>query len=135
MSRHHTQWAGQFSVAGELSKRGYEVALTMGNHPNKDMMVVSPGGQHFAVDVKALSKKNYWQLASRPRHGVYYIFAHVPLNGSNDYFVLSGQDADNEYQAAIRAQRARGATVNRKRIGIPWQSAVPYGGCWHALPR
>ena len=32
-SAHQTQWAAQFAVASELCKRGYEVALTMGNHP------------------------------------------------------------------------------------------------------
>jgi hypothetical protein len=41
-SHHQTQWAAQFGVAHELCKLGYQVALTMGNHPSVDMMVLSP---------------------------------------------------------------------------------------------
>jgi hypothetical protein len=36
----------------ELCKRNYQVALTMGNHPMVDIMVISPGGIQFSVDVK-----------------------------------------------------------------------------------
>jgi hypothetical protein len=41
-SSHQTRWAAQFAVASELCKRGYEVALTVGNHPLIDLMVISP---------------------------------------------------------------------------------------------
>jgi hypothetical protein len=40
-SNHTTQWAAQFAMASELCKREYQVALTMGNHPAVDLMVVS----------------------------------------------------------------------------------------------
>jgi hypothetical protein len=55
---HRTQWAAQFAVASELCKRGYEVAFTMGNHPMKDLMVISPTNVSFVVDVKGLYKRN-----------------------------------------------------------------------------
>jgi hypothetical protein len=62
-SRHQTQWAAQFAVASELCKRGYQVALTMGNHPVVDLMVVSPKGVQFLVDVKGLHRgPNLWQV-------------------------------------------------------------------------
>jgi hypothetical protein len=50
---HHTQWAAQFFVAGELCKRGYDVSFTMGNRtPIADLMVVSPIKKAtFLVDV------------------------------------------------------------------------------------
>lgn len=46
MSRRcQTQWAAQFSVAGELCKRGYQVTFKMGNTaPVADLMVISPKG-------------------------------------------------------------------------------------------
>src|ERR1700683_1792340 len=59
-SAHRTQWAAQFGVASELCKRGYQVALTMGNHPVVDLMVVSPKGKQFSIDVKGLYKRNFW---------------------------------------------------------------------------
>jgi hypothetical protein len=46
-SAQQTQWAAQFAAASELCKRGYEVALTMGNHPVIDPMAVSPNGRSF----------------------------------------------------------------------------------------
>ena len=49
-SAHRTQWAAQFAVASELSKRGYQVALTMGIHPVIDLMVISPKGVPFLID-------------------------------------------------------------------------------------
>ncbi len=62
-SKHQTQWAAQFAAASELCKRGYEVAFTMGNHPHKDLMVVSPDGVTFAVDVKASTKRTAGRCA------------------------------------------------------------------------
>ncbi len=33
-SRYHTQWAAQFYVAAELTRRGYFVILTLGKRPS-----------------------------------------------------------------------------------------------------
>ena len=64
-SPHQTQWAAQFAVASELCKRDYQVALTMGNHPRVDLMVISPSGTKFAVDVKGLHKRNWWLITEK----------------------------------------------------------------------
>jgi hypothetical protein len=61
-SVHQTQWAAQFAVASELCKRGYQVALTLGNHPTIDLMVVSPNGKPFLVDVKGQYQPNFWPV-------------------------------------------------------------------------
>lgn len=63
-SAHRTQWAAQFAVGSELCKRGYEVAFTMGNHPSVDIMVTSPTGSQFGIDVKGLYKKNFWAVSA-----------------------------------------------------------------------
>lgn len=55
-SAHQTQWAAQFGVASELCKRGYQVALTMGNHPIVDLMVVSPQGLQFSIQAEFLGR-------------------------------------------------------------------------------
>jgi len=51
-AQHLTQWAAQFAAASELCRRKYQVALTLGNHPETDLMVVSPSGVQFLVDAK-----------------------------------------------------------------------------------
>lgn len=56
--RMRTQWATQFLVASELVRRDYTVSFTMGNHtPNADLMVGTPSGKQFWVDVKGRSAK------------------------------------------------------------------------------
>jgi hypothetical protein len=88
-SKHQTQWVAQFAVASELCKRGYEVAFTMGNHPLKDLMVNSPNGTAFAVDVKGLHKKNTWPVSKRPANStLFYVFALVPDKAPNRFFIL-----------------------------------------------
>jgi hypothetical protein len=62
--RHLTQWAAQFGAAGELCKRGYEVAFTMGNTtPEADLMVLAPQSREmFLVDVKGQSTGSFWRI-------------------------------------------------------------------------
>ena len=48
-------WRESTSNCGRL-----QVALTLGNHPAVDFMVISASGQSFSVDVKGLSSRNGW---------------------------------------------------------------------------
>jgi len=59
-SSHQTQWAAQFAAASELCRRSYQVALTLGNQPSVDIMVMSPNGYQFKIDVKGLYRPNYF---------------------------------------------------------------------------
>jgi hypothetical protein len=61
-SSHRTQSAAQFAVASELCKRGYEVALTLGNDPAVDLLVVSPRKTTSQIDVNCVYKKTCWQI-------------------------------------------------------------------------
>jgi hypothetical protein len=84
----HTQWAAQFAVASELCKLKYEVALTLGNHPAVDLMVRSPAGTQFSIDVKGLHKPNFWPVKPKDlREHLYYVFAYVPKGKPNEFFV------------------------------------------------
>ena len=73
-SVHQTQWAAQFAVASELCKHDYEVALTMGNHPTTDIMVSSPSGRRFGIDVKGSYKRNVWLVKKKPENeDIFYL--------------------------------------------------------------
>ncbi len=77
--KYQTQWAAQFFVSAELTRRGYMVALTLGNMPSVDLNVVSPGGKQFMVDVKGQRTKNFWRFRRKdPHKNHYYIFVYVP---------------------------------------------------------
>jgi hypothetical protein len=140
-SSHQTQWAAQFAVASELCKRGYEVALTMGNHPTKDIMVSSPSGTSFGIDVKGLYKRNFWAVRKKPERGdIFYVFAFVPNEASNRYFVLSQAEVnlgiDKEFAKARNAAIVKGleATWVEKFPGIAWAYAEAFEDGWHRLP-
>src|SRR5215469_9139955 len=112
-SAHRTQWAAQFAVASELCKRGYEVALTMGNHPVVDLMAVSPKGVPFLISVKGRYKKNFWPVRLRKARGkLFYALAFVPEVGQNRFFILTQEAIEKEkwrdLQHAIARRKAKG---------------------------
>ena len=54
-STQHTGAAGTLAVASELSRRGYDAAITLGNTPTLDILCSSPDGTPFTVQVKSVS--------------------------------------------------------------------------------
>ena len=140
-SSHRTQWAAQFAVASELCKRGYEVALTMGNHPTKDLMVSSPDGVSFGIDVKGLYKRNFWAVRRKPeRNDIYYVFAFVPEGAANRYFIMTQEEVnagiDIEFAKAQATGEAKGRPTNwiDKFPGIAWSYAEKCEDRWSCLP-
>jgi hypothetical protein len=120
---HHTQWAAQFAVASELCKIDYLVALTLGNHPAADLMVVSPRGDHFLIDVKGLRGGSTWLVKRQtPIKNLFYVLALVPPGKSNQFFIMSQAEAD----AIIRGDG--GDSDIRK------PDAMRYLDRWDALP-
>ncbi|MGC4025606.1 MAG: hypothetical protein QM744_10875 [Mesorhizobium sp.] len=140
-SSHQTQWASQFAVASELCKRGYEVALTMGNHPNADLMVYSPAGKAFVIDVKGLYKKNFWAVRKKlEKECLFYVLAFVPQDAPNRYFILTqaqiNAGIDAEFVRAQTAAREKGKDSNwvEKFPGVAWSYAEQWENAWRSLP-
>lgn len=140
-SSHQTQWAAQFAVASELCKKGYEVALTMGNHPTADIMVYSPGGRAFVIDVKGQYKRNWWVVREKPeRADAFYVFASVPDLGPNRFFVLTQAEVNKgireEFDNARARALAKGRSANKAEsfpcVAFRW--AEPHENCWGKLP-
>jgi hypothetical protein len=140
-SNHQTQWAAQFAVASELCKLGYEVAMTMGNHPSVDIMVKSPLGKRFEVDVKGLYKRNFWpvrQKADNPN--LFYIFAYVPAGAPNEIFVLEQSKVTEGIAFEIAKTRANKAAKGLPHVDtqdfpcVSWTFAAEHSGGWKILP-
>jgi hypothetical protein len=103
----------------------------MGNHPSVDLMVVSPKGIQFGVDVKGLYARNYWVIKPKPeRPNLYYVLAFVPKGAANRYFILSQAQANAEIaannEASIRRATAKGRIVAEGPEGIPFAAAERY---------
>lgn len=134
-TRYQTQWSAQFFAAAELTRRGYLVSLTFGNAPISDLLIRSPNGAQFTVDVKGQSNKNFWLIQRReqnPNH--YFILVYLPKNLDNPrYFVLSS----NELMK--RREEYRETVLHKGRYrddlgGINWSTAFDYENRWNNLP-
>ena len=140
-STHRTQWAAQFAVASELCKKGYEVAFTVGNHPNVDLMATSPSGVSFGIDVKGLYRRNFWAVKAKPfKSGLFYILAFVPDDAPNRFFILDQTQVNAEIAAeierAIFRARSKGRTDTKAEVfpGLGWKFAEQYEDAWKTLP-
>jgi hypothetical protein len=130
--RHQTQWAAQFAVASELCKRGYEVAFTMGNHPEADLMVLSQGKKAFVVDVKGPYKKNPFVIKPKDvRSDLYYILAFVPDGAQNDFYILSQEQVRKTTAAELKRL---GRDQDYSMPGLSWPCLKPFKDKWTTLP-
>jgi hypothetical protein len=138
-STHRTQWAAQFAVASELCKRDYQVALTLGNHPAVDLMVVSPKGIQFLVDVKGLYRPNFWQVQpKKQRDNLFYVLALVPDVGQNRFFVMTQKEVNDDIKKNTDEWRTRDparANMEDSRPGVSTKCAEQHEDRWDALPR
>lgn len=150
-AKHQTQWAGQFGVAHELSRRGYIVAFTLGNTPGADLLCQSPEGEHFSIEVKTTSDKNHVIFGKRllspeldkTRH---FVIAHVPklIPGKGavapQYYVLNGEELQRLYAEGKRRSKEREAL--RKKPFAKFSPGIDFplfvdGGFkdkWSSLP-
>ena len=132
-ARHLTQWAAQFAVAGELCKRGYEVAFTMGNTtPEADLMVVTPSRKMFLIDVKGQSTRNFWRIRKKVgRNNLFYVLAYVTVDKANRFFVLPQQKLSklmNEYEHS-------GVKYDARFSGVNWTAPHRFENKWELLPK
>jgi hypothetical protein len=138
-SVHQTQWAAQFAVASELCKRGYQVALTLGNHPTIDLMVVSPSGKPFLVDVKGQYSPNFWPVKPKAqRQDLFYVLAFVPDGASNSFSILTQDEANADIEKNTKEWRERDAAradAEDRMPGVSQEFAKKNEGRWDKLPQ
>ena len=105
--RNCTHLAGEFFVAAELSKRGYAVALTMGNAKAIDLFA-EKGQRTVNVQVKAIAvKKNVGWPITRDKIAPNVVYVLVCLNACGTaptYFVLASKEASDK----VREYKTRG---------------------------
>jgi hypothetical protein len=134
--KYKTQWAAQFFAAGELTRRGYLVSLTFGNAPVSDLLVRSPNGAQFTVDVKGQSKKNFWLIQPRnPDINHYFVLVFLPQIAQHPrFFILSCNELmkkREEYKQSVLLRRKYRDELG----GINWSTAFDYEDKWDVLPK
>ncbi len=146
--KYRTQWTSTFFAAGELTRRGYLVTITHGNARFVDLLVQSPKGKSFSIDVKGMSTRN-WIPVKKPdqeKGDQYYILVYAPLNLKDGevptYFVMSSTEMLDELTKA----ELEGSIQNKTRVAkglseykawascIQFKQAESYRDKWATLP-
>ena len=136
MSRYSTQWAAQYYVCAELTRRDYLVSLTFGNAPVVDIMATSQKGSSFTIDVKAQSTKNFWLIQQRqPTPSHYFVFVYLPknINDAPWYFIATSTDVMAAWNQYAQIMQNRGK-YNSKLCGVNWTTVFQWRNNWGILP-
>lgn len=89
--------AGEYSVASEISRRGYYAQVTMGNLKRTDILVYNAlNSKGATIEVKS-KQDNEWPSVKGfptgdPHLLVFVDFQHKSINDRPDFYVLSADD-------------------------------------------
>lgn len=90
--------AGEFLVAGELSRRGYQISVTIGNAKSVDIYAHTQRGE-IKVNAKAGRSKGNWPITKDSiNKDVFYIFIflqaerNIKKNQPSEFFITSGKE-------------------------------------------
>ena len=140
-NRYRVQWAAQFFVAAELTRKEYIISSTLGNAPETDLHVSSPKtGNQFRVDVKGHGGKNFWEIRKRePKDGLFYILVDI-FREYPKYYILSSEEMmeewNNYYQDIKKLRKKKGTMIPKSdyRWGIRHTQAMKYEDKWETFP-
>ena len=128
VSKNTTHLAGEFLVAGELSRRGYPVSLTFGNAKAVDIYADTKN-KPITVDAKAgRTKSNFPIKESSIREDHYYIFVYlrsrteIKNNDPSLFFITSGKEIinNNLITSWKTRQGITHSTINSKKYRNRW---------------
>jgi hypothetical protein len=133
-----SQWSSTFYAAAELARRGYLVSIALGAAPKVDLLVESPSGRPFKVQVKGLQYRNYWLIGEVPlEEDLFYILVYVPRDPSRppEFCILTSREAREEVGRYQEGLKARGRPITRLEYCIPFDAAFKYRDAWEKLPK
>jgi hypothetical protein len=143
MDRYGTQWAAQFYVAAELTRRGFLVSFTMGNAKRTDLLVTSPGGHSFTVQVKgAKTKAGWWAREPQASDEHFYLFVHIepyqkdgkeqpPANPR--FFIMKSEEVQKLVSQEKKDYEHKHHEP-RKNEGLSWGDVLAHENKWEKLP-
>ncbi len=137
---HHTGWAGLLALAAELSRRGYDAAITLGNTPALDLICSSPTGIPFTMQMKSLTHVNWvlikkTMLEEAPKMELLLAVVLVPVDVVKpfEFHLLTHAEACQSY-AKQRRTRRDGQPYKPGMEGLSWGEVRKHRGRWDKLP-
>lgn len=137
----HTASAAAFATAAELSRRGYDVAFTMGNTPRIDLLCALPDGEAFKVQVKGISnpaafyvQKKFFEAPTQ--RDLYLVVVLVPRKDKQiplRFFILTHGEAQREFQ--LMPTHKKDGRPYDSGTGLNWGSITSYEDKWNTFPK
>ena len=136
LTPNNVEQAGRGFAMYELARRGYMVQFTDSRFPKEDLLIVSPSGFHFGIDVKAQRTKNFWRMKEPKISDQYYYFLiYIDIENRNpDVFIIPSIEMNklwNEYKNRMIHNGAKEDYI----WGVNWSTPKPYKDNWACLPR
>lgn len=135
-SRYSTQWAGQFYVAAELCKREFLMSFPLGYAKETDLMVTSPKGTAFRVEVKTQRTRNFWRYKQRDvSKDLFYIFVYLnEIEQNPKFYILTSKEARLEWDEYYVRHPKEGRKPTDYGLGTSFRSIEKYEANWRTLP-
>ncbi len=134
LSKHNVEQMARGYLMYELARRGYRVQITDSRFPTYDMLVVSPLGKHFGIEVKGQSTKNFWRFNDRAPHSeMYYAFVFVPQDGTPRVFVMDSATTMKLWKEYKDNAIKKGAKEDNI-WGLNWTQPHPFENRYDMLP-
>jgi hypothetical protein len=140
-SKHHTAWAGALAVAAELSRNGYDAAITLGNTPTLDLICSSPGQKSFTVQVKSISSSTFVLIQKKhlegpPRDDLYFAVVLVPpphVPQPFVFYILTHTEVCDIY-GHYSGLKKDGQPYKGGMEGLSWADVKAFQDRWDKLP-
>jgi hypothetical protein len=134
LTKHNVEQMARGHLMYELARRGYCVQITDSRFPTYDMLVVSPKGKHFGIEVKGQSTKNFWRFNDRAPHPeMYYAFVFVPPEGTPRVFVMDSTTTMRLWKEYKDNAIKKGAKEDNI-WGLNWTQPYPFEDKYEMLP-
>jgi hypothetical protein len=134
---HYTEWAALFATGAELARRGYDVALTLGNTPKVDLLCSVPNGELFKVQVKGMSDRsgNFIQphfFDDKEDPGLLFITVNVPSGDKEpfEFFIMTHGDI----KSVLEGLNEKKKKTVREGWGFTYKEIKNYKDKWEKLP-
>lgn len=144
--------AGEYFVAGELSRRGYIASITLRNTAHVDILA-SNGKQAINIQVKTkcIERSEVWALGGKPleykniKDTIFYVFVAIhsdPNDKKIDYYIISKKElnkkVENSFQKHLLKPREDGKprTTKIRNFGMkdfPELQTAKYKDNWNQL--
>jgi hypothetical protein len=135
LSRHNVEQMARGYLMYQLAKRGYNVQITDSRFPAVDLLVVSPSGKHFGIDVKGQRTKNFWRFNEREANQEFYFaFMYVPEEGTPRVFIMDSEKTINLWREYKQKAIKRGLKED-SIWGLNWTQPHPYEDRYDLLPQ